>query len=90
MPSTREEASSNPSSSFQKGNRNDYGRSQSVKEEQGSVNESQTNELCHFKADNTVLPLNRADNPTRSLSGHLQSQQEGIQQCIVAQIEPDT
>ncbi|MBW0486289.1 hypothetical protein O181_026004 [Austropuccinia psidii MF-1] len=44
-----------------KGYRRDYGRSQSVTEEQGSGNKSQTEKLCHSEADNTVLPLNTAD-----------------------------
>ncbi|MBW0587657.1 hypothetical protein O181_127372 [Austropuccinia psidii MF-1] len=65
MPSTRLGASYNPSSSFQKGLRRDYGRSQSVTEGQG------------------------ADTATRSLSGNLQSQPEGVQQCIAAQRVPD-
>ncbi|MBW0486629.1 hypothetical protein O181_026344 [Austropuccinia psidii MF-1] len=58
----------------QKGHRNDYGRSQSVSEEQGSVNETQTDKLCHAEADNTVLPSNRAGTSTRSLSGHIKNQ----------------
>ncbi|MBW0484047.1 hypothetical protein O181_023762 [Austropuccinia psidii MF-1] len=80
MPSTRSGASYNPSSSSQKGYRYDYGRSQSVTEGQGSVNGYPTDKLCHHEADNTVLPSNRADTTPRSLSGHLQSQPEGIQQ----------
>ncbi|MBW0462505.1 hypothetical protein O181_002220 [Austropuccinia psidii MF-1] len=79
MPSTRSGASYNPSSSTQKGYRCDYGRSQSVTEGQGSVNGSQTDKLCHSEADNTVLPSNRADTATRSLSGHIQSHPEGLQ-----------
>ncbi|MBW0508329.1 hypothetical protein O181_048044 [Austropuccinia psidii MF-1] len=79
MPSTRSGASYNPSSSSQKFHRHDYGRRQSVTEEQGSVNESQTDKLFHSEADNTFLPSNRADTTTRSLSGHLQSNPEGIQ-----------
>ncbi|MBW0517704.1 hypothetical protein O181_057419 [Austropuccinia psidii MF-1] len=89
MPSTRSGASYNPSSSFQKCCRPDYGRSQSVTEEQGSVNESQTNKLCHSEADNTVLPSNRAETATRSLSGHSKSHPEGKQQFIAAQRVPD-
>ncbi|MBW0540317.1 hypothetical protein O181_080032 [Austropuccinia psidii MF-1] len=58
MPSTRSQASYNPSRSSQ-------------------------------KADNTVLPSNRADNATRSLSEHIKSQPEGLKQCIAAQRVPD-
>ncbi|MBW0487512.1 hypothetical protein O181_027227 [Austropuccinia psidii MF-1] len=83
MPSTRSGASYNPSSSSQKGHRRDYGRSQ------GSVDDFQINKLCHSEADNTVLPSNRAETATRSLSGHLKSQPEGLQQCIAAQRVPD-
>ncbi|MBW0563646.1 hypothetical protein O181_103361 [Austropuccinia psidii MF-1] len=79
MPSTRSGESYNPSSSSQKGHRCDYGRSQSVTEGQGSVDDFQINKLCHSEADNTVLPSNRADTATRSLSGHLKGQPEGLQ-----------
>ncbi|MBW0531036.1 hypothetical protein O181_070751 [Austropuccinia psidii MF-1] len=89
MPSTRSGASYNPSSRSQKGHRHDYGRSQSVKEGQGSVNDFQINELCHSEADKTVLPSTRAATATRSLSGHLQSHPEGLQQCTAAQRVPD-
>ncbi|MBW0473790.1 hypothetical protein O181_013505 [Austropuccinia psidii MF-1] len=89
MPSTRPGARYNPSSSSQKGNRCDYDRSQSVTEEQGSVDDSQSNKLVHSEADNTVLPSNSADTATRSLSGHIQSQPEGLQQLIAAQRVPD-
>ncbi|MBW0521877.1 hypothetical protein O181_061592 [Austropuccinia psidii MF-1] len=74
MPSTRSGASYNPSSSSQKGPKRDYGRSQSVTEGQGSVDDLQINRLCHSEADKAVLPSKRADTATRSLSGHLQSQ----------------
>ncbi|MBW0550793.1 hypothetical protein O181_090508 [Austropuccinia psidii MF-1] len=90
MPSTRSRASYNPSSSSQKGQIHDYGRSQSVREGQGSVDDFQINELCHSEADNTVLHSNKADTATKSLSGHIQSQLEGLQQCIAAQRVPDT
>ncbi|MBW0550917.1 hypothetical protein O181_090632 [Austropuccinia psidii MF-1] len=80
MPSTRSGASYNPLSSSQKGHRHDCGRSQSVTEGQGSVHDSQSNKLVHSEADNTVLPSNRADTSTRSLSGYIQSQPEGLQQ----------
>ncbi|MBW0546702.1 hypothetical protein O181_086417 [Austropuccinia psidii MF-1] len=89
MPSTRSGSSYNPSRSFQKGYRRDYGRSQSVTEGQRSVNESQTDKLCHLEAENTVLPSNRADTTTRSLSRHKQSHPEVLQQWIAAQIVPD-
>ncbi|MBW0527836.1 hypothetical protein O181_067551, partial [Austropuccinia psidii MF-1] len=58
-------------------------------EGQGSVDDFQINKLCHSEADNTVLPSNRAETTTRSLGGHLQSQAEGLQQCIAAQRVPD-
>ncbi|MBW0531591.1 hypothetical protein O181_071306 [Austropuccinia psidii MF-1] len=89
MPSTRSGASYNPSSRSQKGSRHEYGRSQSATEGQGSVNGSRTEILCHSEADNTVLPSKRADTATRSLSGYIQSQPEGLQQCIAAQRVPD-
>ncbi|MBW0543480.1 hypothetical protein O181_083195 [Austropuccinia psidii MF-1] len=89
MPSARSGASYNPSSSFQKGYRPDYGRSQSVTEAKGLVNELQTDKLCESAADHTVLPSKRAETTTRSLSGHLKSQPEGIKQCISAQRVPD-
>ncbi|MBW0500908.1 hypothetical protein O181_040623 [Austropuccinia psidii MF-1] len=79
MPSTRSGARYNPLSSSQKGYRRDYGRRQSVEEGQGSVNGSQIEELCHSEADSTVLPLNSAGTATRSISGHIQSQPEGLQ-----------
>ncbi|MBW0485218.1 hypothetical protein O181_024933 [Austropuccinia psidii MF-1] len=82
-------ASYNPSSSSQEGHRCDYGRSQSATEGQGSFDDLQINKLCHSEADKTVLPSKRADTATRSLSGHLQSQPEGLQQCIAAQRVPD-
>ncbi|MBW0481899.1 hypothetical protein O181_021614 [Austropuccinia psidii MF-1] len=66
-------ASSNPSRSSQKGYRCDDCRSQSVTEEKGSVNESQTDKLCHSESDNTFLPSNRADTTTISLIVHLKS-----------------
>ncbi|MBW0575631.1 hypothetical protein O181_115346 [Austropuccinia psidii MF-1] len=78
MPSTRSGPSYNPSRSSQKGNRHDYGRSQSVTEGQGSVDDYQSNKLVHYEADNTFLPSNRAYTATRSLSGHIQSQPEGL------------
>ncbi|MBW0530810.1 hypothetical protein O181_070525 [Austropuccinia psidii MF-1] len=80
----------NPSSSSQKGYRRDYGRSQSVTEGQASVNGSRTDKLCHYEADNTALPSNRAETTTRSLSGHIQSHPEGLQHCIAAQRVPDS
>ncbi|MBW0546621.1 hypothetical protein O181_086336 [Austropuccinia psidii MF-1] len=89
MPSTRSGASYNPSSCCQKGHRHDYGRSQSVTEGQGSVDDFKIDKICHSEADNTVLPLNRADSATRSLSRNLKSHPEGLQQCIAAQRVPD-
>ncbi|MBW0512632.1 hypothetical protein O181_052347 [Austropuccinia psidii MF-1] len=89
MLSTRSVATYNPSSSSQKGHRNDYGRSQSITEGQGSVDDSQSNKLVHSEADNTVLPSTRADTSTRSLSGYIQSQPEGLQKCIAAEQVPD-
>ncbi|MBW0548976.1 hypothetical protein O181_088691 [Austropuccinia psidii MF-1] len=84
MTSTRSGASHNPSSSSQKGHRRDYGRSQSVTEGKGSVDDFQINKLPHSEADNTVLPSNRAETSTRSLSRHIESQPEGLQQCIAS------
>ncbi|MBW0563746.1 hypothetical protein O181_103461 [Austropuccinia psidii MF-1] len=89
MPSTRSGDRYNPSSSSQKGHRHDYGRSQLVIEGQGSVDDLQINRLCHSEADNTILPSNRADTATRSLSGHIHSQPEGLQQLISGQRVPD-
>ncbi|MBW0518270.1 hypothetical protein O181_057985 [Austropuccinia psidii MF-1] len=79
MPLTRSGASHNPSKRSQKGYRRDHGRSQSVTEGQGLVDDFLINKLGHSEADNTVLPSNRADITTRSLSGNLQSQPEGFQ-----------
>ncbi|MBW0503043.1 hypothetical protein O181_042758 [Austropuccinia psidii MF-1] len=89
MPSTRSGTSYNPSRSSQKSHRYDYGRSQSVAEGQGSVYDSQSIKVVHSEADNTVLPSNRADTARRSLSGHMQSQPEGLKQCIAAQRVPN-
>ncbi|MBW0542999.1 hypothetical protein O181_082714 [Austropuccinia psidii MF-1] len=89
MPSTRSGASYNPSRSSQKGHRGDYGRGQSVTEGQGSVYDLHINKLCHYEADNSILPSNRAYTATRSLSGHIKSHPEGLQQCISAQTVPD-
>ncbi|MBW0593935.1 hypothetical protein O181_133650 [Austropuccinia psidii MF-1] len=89
MPSTRSGASYNPSRSPQNSHRRDYGRSQSVTERQGSVDDLQINKMCHSESDKTFLPSKRADPSTRSPSGHLQSQPEVLQQCIAAQRVPD-
>ncbi|MBW0572350.1 hypothetical protein O181_112065 [Austropuccinia psidii MF-1] len=89
MPSTRPGASYNTSSSSQKGHRLDYCRSQSVTERKGSVDDFQINKLCHSEADNTVLPSNRAETSTISLSRHIKSKPEGLKQCISAQRVPD-
>ncbi|MBW0591779.1 hypothetical protein O181_131494 [Austropuccinia psidii MF-1] len=89
MSSTRSGAGYNPSISSQKCYRHDYCRSQSVTEEKGSVNGSQTDKLCHSEADNTVLPSKRACTATRSLSGNIQIQPEDLQQFISVQRVPD-
>ncbi|MBW0497397.1 hypothetical protein O181_037112 [Austropuccinia psidii MF-1] len=89
MPSTRSGASYNTSRSSQKDHRRDYGRSQSVTEGQGSADDLLIYKLCHSEADNTIFPLDRADTTTRSPSGHIQSQPEGLQQCTAAQRVPD-
>ncbi|MBW0592964.1 hypothetical protein O181_132679, partial [Austropuccinia psidii MF-1] len=82
-------ASYNPSSSSQKGHRRDYGRSQSDTEGQGSVKDFHSNKLSNSEAYDTVSFSKRADTATRSLSGHLQSHPEGLQQCTAAQTVPD-
>ncbi|MBW0577839.1 hypothetical protein O181_117554 [Austropuccinia psidii MF-1] len=89
MPSTRSGASYNPSISSQKGHRRDYGRSQSVKEGEGSVDDFQIIKFFCSEAYNTFLPSNRDYTATRSLSGHIQTHPEGLQQCIAAQRVPD-
>ncbi|MBW0592771.1 hypothetical protein O181_132486 [Austropuccinia psidii MF-1] len=89
MPSTRSGASYNPSRSSQKGNRRDYGRSQPGTEGKGSVDDFQTTKIGHSDADNTILPSQRADTATRSLSGHIQSQPQSVQQCPAVQGVPD-
>ncbi|MBW0462226.1 hypothetical protein O181_001941 [Austropuccinia psidii MF-1] len=78
-------ASYNPSSTSQRGFRHDFDRTKSVTEGEGWLKESQTDKVCHSKADNTFLPLNRADTTTRSLSGYIQSHPEGIQKFTSAQ-----
>ncbi|MBW0584493.1 hypothetical protein O181_124208, partial [Austropuccinia psidii MF-1] len=82
-------ASYNPSSSSPKGHRCDYGRSQSVTEGEGSIDDRKINKLCHSETDNIIFPSNRADTATKSLSEHIQSQPEGLQQCIEAQRVPN-
>ncbi|MBW0577561.1 hypothetical protein O181_117276 [Austropuccinia psidii MF-1] len=89
MPSSRLGESYKPSSSSQKGHRNDYGRSQSDTEEQGSVKVFHNNKLSNSEADDTILPSKTAETATRSLSGHRQSQPDGSQQCTAAQRVPD-
>ncbi|MBW0555475.1 hypothetical protein O181_095190 [Austropuccinia psidii MF-1] len=89
MPSTRSGASYKPSISFQKTHRHDYGRSQSDTEGQGPVKDFYNNTLSNSEADDTILPSKRSDTATRSLSGHLKSQPEGLQQCTAAQRVPD-
>ncbi|MBW0535602.1 hypothetical protein O181_075317 [Austropuccinia psidii MF-1] len=85
MPSTRSGASYKLSRSSQEHYRCDYGRSQSVIEGQGSVNESQSDKLGHSESYSTVLHSNRADTTTRCLHGHLQSQPECLQKLTSAQ-----
>ncbi|MBW0518200.1 hypothetical protein O181_057915, partial [Austropuccinia psidii MF-1] len=53
------------------------------------IKDFHNNEFSNSEADHTVLPSNRAENTTRSLNGHLQSQPEGLQQCTAAQRVPD-
>ncbi|MBW0548611.1 hypothetical protein O181_088326 [Austropuccinia psidii MF-1] len=89
MPSNRSNAIYMPSSSSQKGHICDYGSSQSGTEGQGSVKDFHNTKLSNFEADDTILPSKRADTATRSLSGHLQSQPECLQQCTAAQRVPD-
>ncbi|MBW0590773.1 hypothetical protein O181_130488 [Austropuccinia psidii MF-1] len=89
MPSTRSGASYNPSSSLEKCNTRPYGRSQPGTEGKGSVDDFQTTKIGHSDADNTILPSQRADTTTRSLSGHIQSQPQSIQQCPAVQGVPD-
>ncbi|MBW0565467.1 hypothetical protein O181_105182 [Austropuccinia psidii MF-1] len=90
MPSIRSGELYKPSSSFQKGHRCDYGRSQSDTEGQGSVKDFHDNKLSNSEADDTILASKRANSAARSLSGDLQSQPEGLQQCTEAQRVPDT
>ncbi|MBW0588152.1 hypothetical protein O181_127867 [Austropuccinia psidii MF-1] len=89
MPSTRSGAGYKPSRSSQKGHRHDYGRSQSDTEGQGSGKDIHDNKLSNSEADDTILPSKRAETAISCLSGHLESQQEGLQQCTTAQRVPD-
>ncbi|MBW0584855.1 hypothetical protein O181_124570 [Austropuccinia psidii MF-1] len=89
MPSTRSGAIYNPSCSSQNRHRHDYGRRQSATEGKGSVTDFYNNKLLTSESDDTILPLERADTAMGSLSGHIQSQPEGLQQCIAAQTVPD-
>ncbi|MBW0578411.1 hypothetical protein O181_118126 [Austropuccinia psidii MF-1] len=89
MPSTRSGASYKPSSSSPKGHRRDYGRSSSDTEGQGSVKDFHNHKFSNSEADDTMLPSKRAETATRSLSGHLKSQPEGLQQRTAAQRVPD-
>ncbi|MBW0538700.1 hypothetical protein O181_078415, partial [Austropuccinia psidii MF-1] len=82
-------SSYNPSSNSQKGHGRDYGRSQSVKEGEGSVDDPQINKSCYSEADNTILTSNRAETTTRSLSRNIKRQPEGLKQFIAAQRVPD-
>ncbi|MBW0519199.1 hypothetical protein O181_058914 [Austropuccinia psidii MF-1] len=82
-------ASYNPSSSSHTGNRRDYGRGQSGTEGKGSVDDFQTAKMGHSEADNNILPSKQAHTATTSLSGHIQSQPQCIQQCTSVQEVPD-
>ncbi|MBW0591628.1 hypothetical protein O181_131343 [Austropuccinia psidii MF-1] len=58
-------------------------------EGKGSVDDFQTTKIGHSDADNTILPSQRADTATRSLSGHIQRQPQSLQQCPAVQGLPD-
>ncbi|MBW0565158.1 hypothetical protein O181_104873 [Austropuccinia psidii MF-1] len=88
MPSAISGASYNPSIISRKAHRHDYGRSQSITEGQGSVDEFQNSKLCHYESDNTFLHSNRVETATRSLHRHIKSQPEGLQQCIAEKRVP--
>ncbi|MBW0463452.1 hypothetical protein O181_003167 [Austropuccinia psidii MF-1] len=66
-----------PQAPPKKGYIHDYGRIQSVTEGQMSVNESQTDELCHYEVDNTGLLSKRSDTAKGSPFGHIYRQPEG-------------
>ncbi|MBW0506667.1 hypothetical protein O181_046382 [Austropuccinia psidii MF-1] len=51
---------------------------------------SQKGYRCDYGRSQSVTEGQGADTTTRSLSGHIQSQPEGLQQCIAAQRVPDT
>ncbi|MBW0592256.1 hypothetical protein O181_131971 [Austropuccinia psidii MF-1] len=51
---------------------------------------SQKGHRCDYGRSQSVTEGQGADTATRSLSGHIQSQPEGLQQCIAAQRVPDT
>ncbi|MBW0471059.1 hypothetical protein O181_010774 [Austropuccinia psidii MF-1] len=72
-----QEQAKTPQSAPKKDFRHHYGRSQSVSEGQGSVNEAQADKLCYSEAGKAVLPSNRAENATRSLNEPLQIHPEG-------------
>ncbi|MBW0541528.1 hypothetical protein O181_081243 [Austropuccinia psidii MF-1] len=67
MPSTRSGASYKPSSSFQKGHRRDYGRSQSDKEGQGSVKDFD-NKNCPILKLMTLFYLQKELTPPQEAS----------------------
>ncbi|MBW0496631.1 hypothetical protein O181_036346 [Austropuccinia psidii MF-1] len=56
-----------------------------IAEAQGSVNESQTENLCCLEAYTTILPSSRAETSTRSLNGHMKSNPECIQKFTSTQ-----
>ncbi|MBW0502219.1 hypothetical protein O181_041934 [Austropuccinia psidii MF-1] len=45
--------------------------------------------VFHSEADNTFLSSKKTHTTTRSLSGHLTSQEEALQQCLAAKRVPD-
>ncbi|MBW0593188.1 hypothetical protein O181_132903, partial [Austropuccinia psidii MF-1] len=59
-----------------------------ITEGRGSLNDTQTDKLCHSEADSTVLPSKRADTATRSIFGHIKSHPEGLKQFPEAQRVP--
>ncbi|MBW0526835.1 hypothetical protein O181_066550 [Austropuccinia psidii MF-1] len=70
-------------------NRRDYGRRQPGKEGKGSLDDLQTTKIGHSDSDDTILPSQRADTATRSLSGHIQSQPQSLQQFPAVQGVPE-
>ncbi|MBW0591017.1 hypothetical protein O181_130732 [Austropuccinia psidii MF-1] len=50
---------------------------------------SQKGHRCDYGRSQSATEGQGADTATRSLSGHIQIQPEGLQQCIAAQRVPD-